>query len=166
MNIFNGALHLIATTADATAATAGAVGGAAVNGVLGGVRGVVSGVREGASSGSHSTPAAAAALGLIGAAGLVEWPLLLGIGGTALVIHQLRQNGDSPPRLRAASVTGPATNSESSAASVTRRATPRKTTAANKAPASKAPASKAPARKAPAKTGTRRTAKKAAPRTR
>jgi hypothetical protein len=124
MNIFKGAVRLVTTTAEATAATAGAVGGAAVSGVLGGVRGAVSGVRNGASSGSHSTPAAAVALGLIGAAGLVEWPLLLGIGGTALVIRQLSQNGASPPRMQAVA----STNSESAAAPP-RQATARNTTA-------------------------------------
>lgn len=160
MNVFKGAFRLVTTTADAAVATAGAVGGAAVSGVIGGVRGVASGVRDGASSGSHSTPAAAVALGLIGAAGLVEWPLLVGIGGTALVIHQLRQNGQSPPpaRLRAVADKGSDKGSRSaSSESRTRRA-----------PASRAPAKKAPAKKAPAnkRTPAKKTAAKSAPRQR
>lgn len=91
MSIVSGAVRAVARTADATTAAAGALGGAAVNGIVGGVQGVAAGARSGLSSGSHSTPAAALTLGAIGAAGLVEWPLLLGVGGTALVVHQLSQ---------------------------------------------------------------------------
>lgn len=160
MNVFKGAFRLVTTTADAAVATAGAVGGAAVSGVIGGVRGVASGVRDGASSGSHSTPAAAVALGLIGAAGLVEWPLLVGIGGTALVIHQLRQNSQSPPPARLRAVADKGSRSASSE-SRTRRAP------ANRAPAKKAPAKKAPAnRRTPAKAPAKKTAAKSAPRQR
>src|ERR1700732_2391068 len=91
MDVIGGAARVITRTADATTAAAGAVGGAAVNGVIGGVQGPVSGIRNGLSSGSHSTPAAALTLGVIGAAGLVDWPLLLGIGGTALAGHAPRR---------------------------------------------------------------------------
>ena len=97
MNIIGGAARVITRTADATTAAAGAVGGAAVNGVIGGVQGTVSGIRNGLSSGSHSTPAAALTLGVIGAAGLVDWPLLLGIGGTALAVHHLGRRSDGQP---------------------------------------------------------------------
>src|ERR1700709_872434 len=83
MNIFLGAARVVARSADAAAAAAGAVGGAAGNGVIGGLQGTVNGIKNGVSSGSHSTPAAVLTLGAIGAAGLVEWPVLLGIGGTA-----------------------------------------------------------------------------------
>ena len=98
MNIINGAVRAITKTAEATTATAGAVGGAAVNGVLGGIQGTVTGIRNGMSSGSHSTPAAALGLAALGATGLVEWPILLGIGGTAVVVHKLNQRseGQSP----------------------------------------------------------------------
>ncbi len=89
MDIVRGATRVVTRTADATTAAAGAVGGAAVNGVIGGVQGTVSGLRKGLSSGSHSTPAAALTLGVLGAAGLVDWPVLLVVGGTALVVHQL-----------------------------------------------------------------------------
>ncbi|WP_062982532.1 hypothetical protein [Nocardia anaemiae] len=94
MNISEGAIHMITWTADATAAAAGAVGGAAVNGVMGGVQGAAVGVKNGLSRGSHSTPAAALTLAAIGATGLVDWPVLLGVGGAALVVRQLgRQPG-------------------------------------------------------------------------
>jgi hypothetical protein len=74
------------------------VGGAAVNGVIGGVTGAAEGVKRGMSSGSHSAPAAALAFGALGVAGLVEWPVLLAVGGSALLIQRLshRQNGEPP----------------------------------------------------------------------
>jgi hypothetical protein len=98
MNVFLGAARIVVRSAEAAAAAAGAVGGAAVNGVIGGLQGTANGIKNGASSGSHSTPAAVLTLGAIGAAGLVEWPVLLGIGGTALVLRQLNQRtGGAPP---------------------------------------------------------------------
>jgi hypothetical protein len=156
-----GAFRLVSTTADAAVATAGAVGGAAVNGVVGGVRGVASGVRDGATSGSHSTSAAALTLGLIGAAGLVEWPLLVGIGGTALVVRQLTHNDRPPaePRLRAVTEPAPARKAPV-------RKAPARKAPARTAPANKRTAAKAPAKKAAKKTTKRTAATKSAPRTR
>ena len=66
-------------------------GGAAVNGIVGGVTGAAEGIKRGISSGSHSTPAAALALGALGVAGLVEWPVLLAVGGGALLLRRLGQ---------------------------------------------------------------------------
>jgi hypothetical protein len=97
MNIASGAVRVVTQTADATTAAAGAVGGAAISGVIGGVQGAVAGIRGGLSSGSHSTPVAALTLGALGAAGLVEWPVLLAIGGSALVVHQLSSRSDGQP---------------------------------------------------------------------
>ena len=91
MNIVSVATRAVAKTADVTTAAAGAIGGAAVSGVMGGVRGAVSGVRTGLEDGSHSTAAAALTIGAIGAAGLVEWPVLVTVGGAALAVHQLSQ---------------------------------------------------------------------------
>ena len=91
MNILNGAKRVIADTANATTAAAGAISGAAVGAVVGGVRGTATGVRDGVSSGSRSTPAAAMTLAVIGAVGLMEWPVLVGVGGTALLVHHLSQ---------------------------------------------------------------------------
>jgi len=89
MNVLDTAGGALIRTADATTALAGAVGGAAANGVVGGVRGTAAGVRDGLTNGSHSTPAAALTLVAIGVAGLAEWPVVLGIGGAALLLHQL-----------------------------------------------------------------------------
>ncbi|MFF0455734.1 hypothetical protein [Nocardia africana] len=94
MDLLEGGVKAISWTADATTSAAGAVGGAAVNGVLGGMQGVMSGVRSGLSSGSRSTPAAALTLAAIGATGVVDWPVLLGVGGTALVIRRLTSHPD------------------------------------------------------------------------
>jgi len=103
VNLIQGAARVVTQSAEATLAAAGAVGGAAVNGVIGGVQGAVTGIKNGVSSGSHSTPAAALAIAAIGATGLVEWPILLGVGGTAIVVSQLKQRseGQEKPTLAA-----------------------------------------------------------------
>jgi hypothetical protein len=77
-----------------TTEAAGAVGGAAVNGVVGGVQGAATGVQRGLKNGSHSTPAAALTLGVIGAAGLIEWPVLLAVGAGALVLRRVKPHPD------------------------------------------------------------------------
>jgi hypothetical protein len=97
MNIVRGAVRAVTEAANATTATAGAVGGAAINGVIGGVQGTIGGIRSGMSSGSHSTPAALLTIGAIGATGLVDWPVLLMIGGTAIVLRQLHQREHAQP---------------------------------------------------------------------
>jgi hypothetical protein len=89
MDVFRAALRVASRTVDASAAAAGAVGGAAVNGVVGGVQGVVGGVQSGLSSGSRSIPAAVLTVAAVGAAGLVEWPVLLPVGGMVLGVHYL-----------------------------------------------------------------------------
>src|SRR5262249_30645905 len=91
MDVVRETLRMASRTVDAGVAAAGAVGGAAVNGVVGGVQGVIGGVQSGLSSGSRSVPAAALAVAAIGAAGLVEWPVLLPVGGTVLAVHYLTQ---------------------------------------------------------------------------
>ncbi|MGZ4584543.1 MAG: hypothetical protein ACXVYI_09320, partial [Mycobacterium sp.] len=93
MSVIGGAVRgvgqAVSRVATTTAAAAGAVGGAAVNGVIGGVTGAAEGVKRGMSSGSHSAPAAAVAFGALGVAGLVEWPVLLAVGGSALLLQRL-----------------------------------------------------------------------------
>jgi hypothetical protein len=100
MGVVGGAARTVGKTvnraADATTATAGAVGGAAVNGIVGAVTGAAEGIRRGVSTGSHSTPAAALALGALGVAGLVEWPVLLAVGGGALLLHRMHRKAESP----------------------------------------------------------------------
>src|ERR1700679_3246478 len=105
MGVVNGAVSNVSRTvsraASATTAAAGAVGGAAVNGVAGAVTGAAAGVQKGIDSGSHSTPAAALTLGALGVTGLVEWPLVLAIGGGALLLRRLnhsRENGSHGTR--------------------------------------------------------------------
>ena len=152
MNIFTGAIRAIARTAEATTAAAGAVGDAAINGVVGGMQGAATGVKTGLSRGSHSTPAAALTLAAIGAAGLVEWPVLLGIGGAALAMHQLNQRyGDrqTAPRLTAVSDTA---STSSRSASPKKRAPARTAAKPAKSPAkSAARTSTARGRRSPAK---------------
>ena len=93
MGVVDGAVRnasrTVSRAASATTAAAGAVGGAAVNGVVGAVTGAAAGVQKGIDSGSHSTPAAALTLGALGVAGLVEWPILLAVGGGALLLRRL-----------------------------------------------------------------------------
>jgi hypothetical protein len=89
MDLVRETLHVASRTVDASVAAAGAVAGAAVNGVVGGVQGVVGGVQSGLSKGSRSIPAAALTVAAVGAAGLVEWPVLLPIGATVLAVHYL-----------------------------------------------------------------------------
>ncbi|MBV8346043.1 MAG: hypothetical protein JOZ49_00460 [Mycolicibacterium sp.] len=97
MDVIRDTVRVVSRTADATTAAAGALGGAAVGGVVGGARGVVGGIRRGVSDGSRSTPAAALTLAAIGAVGLVEWPVLLTVGGTVLAVHYLGQRSASDP---------------------------------------------------------------------
>jgi hypothetical protein len=159
MNIFRGAARVVARSAEAVTAAAGAVGGAAVNGVIGGLQGTANGIKNGVSSGSHSTPAAMLTLGAIGAAGLVEWPVLLGIGGTALVVRQLNQRaGGTPPSAKPtlSAVPEPRKRSTTSAASrpapakAARTATPAKA-AKTTAPRKTTRKTTAATRRAPAK---------------
>jgi hypothetical protein len=86
----------VSRAATVTTEAAGAVGGAAVNGVVGGVTGAAEGIKRGVSAGSHSTPAAALALGALGVAGLVEWPVLVAIGGGALLLRRMSRKPEAP----------------------------------------------------------------------
>lgn len=141
MNVVGGAVRNVGKTvnraADATTAAAGAVGGAAVSGVVGGVTGAAEGIKRGISSGSHSTPAAALAIGALGFAGLVEWPLLLAVGGGALLLRKLSQK----PEPRAKANLKPVPTEPGTETVVEKPAAPRKT-------ASKSTAKKATGRRA------------------
>ncbi|WP_078280765.1 hypothetical protein [Mycobacteroides franklinii] len=83
----------VGKAAEATTSVAGAIGGAAISGTIGAVAGATAGVRRGLSEGSHSTPAAAAVIGALAVTGLIEWPVVLVVGGAALILRQL--NSDS-----------------------------------------------------------------------
>ena len=71
-------------------ATLGAVGGAAVGGLVGSMKGAAVGAAEGARRGSHSTPAAVLTMGAVAVTGVVRWPIVAAVGGTALVLDQLK----------------------------------------------------------------------------
>ena len=104
MSVVGGTVRSVGKTvsraATVTTEAAGAVGGAAVNGVVGGVTGAAQGIKRGVSAGSHSTPAAALAIGALGVAGLVEWPVLLAVGGGALLLRRMSQKPEAPARRR------------------------------------------------------------------
>jgi hypothetical protein len=149
MNIVRSTTRFVAGTANAATAAAGAVSGAAINGIVGGVTGTAAGIRNGLKDGSHSTPAALLTFGAVGAAGLVEWPVLLTVGGAALVARRLGGRGSAPPSpVPAVRVLTPVRDS----APATQTAAPARTApAAKKSPAKKTPAKKAAAKKSPAK---------------
>lgn len=144
MGVVDGAIRGIGRTvsraATATTAAAGAVGGAAINGVVGGVKGAAEGIQQGMVVGSKSTPAAALVIGAVGAVGLVEWPILLAVGGGALLLRRLSDGRDQPsPPTRT-------TLTSVSNGQAPQKAAPQKT-AAKKAPA-KAAAKKTAGRRA------------------
>lgn len=129
MDIVRGATRVLTETANATTAAAGAVSGAAINGIIGGVQGTAAGIRNGVSAGSHSTPAALLTLGAIGATGLVEWPILLGVGGTALLVHQFgHHDGEPKPAKPAATTSTHGTTPRRPAKKTARKSAPRKAT--------------------------------------
>ena len=141
MNVVQGAGRSVVRVANASTAAAGAVGGAAFGGVVGGVKGTVAGVREGIASGSHSVPAAALTLGVVGVVGLVDWPLLVIAGGAALLIHQLadqkkpekpQKAAVAPTPLRSASPR--ATQAGNGSRSRARKSAGRRATKAHSAP--------------------------------
>src|ERR1700712_3910826 len=148
MNPLDGAARVMTRSAQATVSAAGAVGGAVISGVVGGARGTLTGMKAGLSAGSDSTPAAVLTLAAIGAAGLVEWPGLLGIGGTALVIPPLKQGlGAGPPSLAAVDDRQASANSKNS---INRRSASSATSKA-KAPARAPRKSATTRRRTPAK---------------
>ncbi|PTR22874.1 hypothetical protein C8K36_11057 [Rhodococcus sp. OK519] len=140
----DGAARTVSGIAQVTTSSIGALGGAAVGGVIGGVRGAVSGVtdgtRRGLERGSHSTPTAILTMAAAGAVGLVEWPVVLTVGGAALVLRQLHERGAPPARPPAAMKTttvaeSPKEHADGTAAlnsatrkTATRKATTRKAT--------------------------------------
>ena len=80
-------------------------------------------MQRGIDSGSHSTPAAALTLGALGVTGLVEWPLLLAVGGGVLLLRRLNHSRDD------GSQAAPATPAKVVPAKSTSSARPRKTPA-------------------------------------
>lgn len=139
MGVVDGAFRTVGRTlsraATATTAAAGAVGGATVNGIVGGVKGAAEGIQQGIGTGSKSTPAAALAIGAIGAAGLIEWPILLAVGGGALLLRKLN-NAPEPAGVQAPAKLTPVPD-EPAAAEAPKTPTKTATKTARKAPAKK-----------------------------
>ncbi len=96
MELANVAARAAARSVAATNAAAGAVTGAVVGGVYGSIKGAVTGIGAGTRSGAHSAPAAALTLAAVGAVGLVEWPVVLAVGSTGLVMRQLNSAARTP----------------------------------------------------------------------
>jgi hypothetical protein len=154
MGFFDATVRAATGIVNLTTAAAGAVSGAAVRGVVGGVRGTVEGMRSGVSSGSHSTPAAALTFAALGAAGLVEWPVVLVAGGAALAVRQLSrapESGATSGGLRAAptkSTTSASGGSAPRSAPTAKRTTRKPANAPSRAAKSAPRAEKSAARKA------------------
>ncbi|GAA3194226.1 hypothetical protein [Rhodococcus baikonurensis] len=98
MMIVDEATRVVRGLADATTTVAGAVGGGVIGGVTGGIRGTAEGVRDGLRAGSSSTPTAVLTMAAVGAAGLVEWPVVVAVGGTALLLHEWDRKSGRPDR--------------------------------------------------------------------
>ncbi|MGW4339376.1 hypothetical protein ACWEK5_42300 [Rhodococcus koreensis] len=98
MNVVGGTTRMVTGAGEAATATLGAVGGAAVGVLVGSMKGAAVGAAEGARRGSHSTPAAVVTLGAVAVTGVVQWPIVAAVGGTALVLEQLkpRTKPDTP----------------------------------------------------------------------
>ncbi|EID79868.1 MULTISPECIES: hypothetical protein [Rhodococcus] len=90
MKLVSGAARVAAGAGEAATANLGAIGGAAVGGLVGSIKGAATGATEGARRGSHSTPAAVLTMGAVAATGVVQWPIVAAVGGTALVLDQLQ----------------------------------------------------------------------------
>lgn len=99
MDVVRNTMRVASDAVEASVAAAGAISGAAVKGAVGGIQGAIVGAQSGLSSGSRSIPAAALTVAAVGAVGLVEWPVLLPVGGTLLGVHYLthRSNGERKP---------------------------------------------------------------------
>ena len=102
-------MGIMATTGDVASAatsTIGALTAAAAGTAVGAGEGAVKGVGRGLGTGARSTPLAVLGLVGIGAAGIIDWPILLAGGGAALLLRQFRHTA---PDLAAVPVPVPVT---------------------------------------------------------
>jgi len=97
----------IAGATTTTTAAAGAASGGALGATLGALRGAADGVRGGAEKGSRSPTAAALTAVALGVTGILDWPLLLTVGGTALVVNRLTSRPDIQTRNSTATTPAP-----------------------------------------------------------
>ncbi|MDF3312755.1 hypothetical protein P3H15_48350 [Rhodococcus sp. T2V] len=140
MNLVSGAARAVTGVGEAATAALGAIGAATVGGLVGSLKGAAAGA-AGAHRGSHSTPAAVLTMDAVAATGVVQWPIAAAVGGTALVLDQLKSgtSGQQKP--------GNGTTSSVGASPAT-SAAPKRRTAAK--PASKhRTAAKPPSRPTP-----------------
>ncbi|WP_235870934.1 hypothetical protein [Rhodococcus spongiicola] len=79
--------------------------------------GVADGTRRGLEVGSRSTPAAILTMAAAGAAGIVDWPVVVTVGGAALVLRQLHARGASPEATVQPAEEKPATRARSGGSS-------------------------------------------------
>ena len=103
---------VVQTAVTAVTDTAGAVGGAVINGVAGGVQGAARGAAHGLNKGSRSTTTAALTLVAVGATGFVDWPIIIVVGGTGLLVRRLNMSRTATAEVRSPAVrnpTGPGT---------------------------------------------------------
>lgn len=110
MNVMKGTARVVTGAGEIAVSAVGAVGGAAAGSIGGGIRGAVEGAVGGAHYGRRSTPMALATMGAAGAVGLVEWPILLAAGGTALVLRSLRPERSDSDATSEHEVTTPASS--------------------------------------------------------
>lgn len=116
MSIVDQATRVVLDAARVTTGAVGAVGGGVVGGVNGGIRGAASGIRDGMRGGARSTPTAVLTLAAVGAVGLVEWPVLVTVGGTAVVLRELdRRDRGGAKSVNRKSVTGEGADGQGSA---------------------------------------------------
>jgi len=99
MGLLSFARRVSKDAAGAVTGAAAAVSGAAYGAGTGAVSGATRGASEALGSGPRVAPAAALAVAAVGAAGLVDWPVLVLASGGALVLRQLRHQ---PPNRTAA----------------------------------------------------------------
>ena len=95
--VVGGAVTTTAGSAvDVSSSLAGAASGAVLGGSVEALRGGVRGALAGAGRGTRSTPAMVATGVALGIAGIVDWPLLLVVGGVAVVANR-RHATSTPP---------------------------------------------------------------------
>ncbi|MDV7088307.1 hypothetical protein GXW84_42250 [Rhodococcus sp. IEGM 248] len=112
MNLVSGTARVATGAGEAATATLGAVGGAAVGGLVGSMKGAAVGAAEGARRGSRSTPAAVLTMGAVAVTGVVQWPIVAAVGGTALVLDQLKLGTRPDKQGTGEPSTGPGTAAE------------------------------------------------------
>ena len=101
MGVVGGVIRTSGNAATVATGAAGAFAGVAVGAALGGAVGIVRGGVRGAGAGAGSAPAAALTMAVVGATGIVDWPVVLVVGGAALALRRLRGSAAGPePRSR------------------------------------------------------------------